>query len=144
MTNQGLRGGLVVLALIALVFGPAWGKRKTEDPGPHPIRVLKAKVDGLRRANMGTQSGTITIWLQNTADVIVDGVSVEVEFYSPQGRLIDSFKKEVGEIEGGTKTYADLKWNVVGEDGSLKPKIWIFYNGGGSEPKKFIGEPPVW
>ncbi|MBI3925278.1 MAG: hypothetical protein HY319_07055 [Armatimonadetes bacterium] len=145
MTAVWFRRGLMALTVLCLALAPVWARDegKKEDPGPHPIRVLKAKIDTARRG-VGSSRGSITIWLHNSAEVIVDGVKVEVELYTPQGRLIDTLSEEVGEIDPGTKKWVDLDWDLAGEEVPMKPKIWVYYNGGGTKPTKFVGEPPVW
>jgi len=133
---------LSILLLLALVVPVAAAKKKS-DPGPHPLKVLKAKVNA-RAGTMNSAAGDMTVWVQNVSDVLVDKVRVELELYGDNGRLVEKKAKEVGNMEPGAKHYIDFRWDVIGEK-SVTYHIWIYYNGGLQDRlTQFEGEPPVW
>lgn len=132
-----------VLLCLSAVLTPTFAReRKKSDPGPHPLKILKVVKD-----NSGTSfnqsKGSLQIWLQNSADADVDQVKLEVEFYNKGGRLIDTVTKDVGIVKASSKSFQNVKWNIVGEE-YLVPKIWIYYNSGADRPTLFEAEPPVW
>ena len=133
---------LTICLLLALVIPVAAAKKKS-DPGPHPLKVLKAKVNA-RSGNMNSAIGDMTVWVQNTSDVLVDKVRVELELYGDNGRMVEKKVKEVGNMEPGAKHYIDFRWDVIGEK-NVTFNIWIYYNGGLQDRlTQFNGEPPVW
>lgn len=133
----------VTLAAAALLLSPAGAVRRKSDRGPHPIKILKIVQDGNSTQNLSGTSGRYHLWMQNTTDVAVDKVEVQMELWTKTGRLEDTIKKEVGTVEAGAKNMVDLKYNVVGES-SLKPRFWILYNAGKEAPVQFEVEGPSW
>lgn len=110
----------------------------------HPLRVLKARYEANSgRSGIGYVKGRCTVWVQNVTDVLVDGVKIEVVLYNKHNRKIDSQTKDIGEMEPGKKLVTNFDYDVMADD-NVKPRIWVYYNGGGDEPTKFEGEPPVW
>lgn len=110
----------------------------------HPIKILKARYENnTARSSLGATRGKCTVWMQNVTDVLVDGVKLEVVLYNRHNRKVDTLTKDIGELEPGQKLIKTFDWDVVAED-SVKPRIWVYYNGGGDEPTRFEGEPPVW
>lgn len=120
---------LLLCAMSLFVLGPAEAKRRKSDPGPHPIKVLKIVQDGASRQGMNGCDGRYSIWVQNTTDVAVDKVKIEMELYSRSGRIVETVSKEIGDVEAGHKKISELKYNIVGEQ-SVKPRFWIMYNSG--------------
>lgn len=137
-----MRVKLCLLLALLLVF-PALAAKRKSDPGPHPLKVLKAKVNA-RSGGMNNSQGEMTVWVQNTSDVMVDKVRVEVELYDDNKRMVEKKVKELGDVEPGVKNYIDFRWDIMGER-NVTWKIWIYYNGGLSDRlTQFEGEPPVW
>ncbi len=132
----------LILLVVACIVAPASARRKSEK-GPHPIKVLKIVQDGAGRGGMNNASGRYHIWLQNTTDVAVDKVQLEMELYSDTGRLVDKVTKEVGVLESGAKNMAELRYNVVGER-NLKPRFWVLYNAGKEKLTEFELDGPSW
>jgi hypothetical protein len=137
-----MRATLCLLLAAILVF-PALAARRKSDPGPHPLKVLKAKVNA-RQGTNNNSVGDMTVWVQNTTDVLVDKVRVELELYDDGKRLVEKKVKELGDVEPGVKNYIDFRWDIIGER-NVTFKIWIYYNGGLTDRlTQFEGEPPVW
>lgn len=134
----------IVLGLLALglVLTPAEARRKSQ-PGPHPIKVLKIVQDGASQQTMNGAKGRYHVWLQNTTDVAVDKVQLEMELYNNSGRVIEKVTKEIGTLESGAKNMAELKYNVVGER-TVKPRFWLMYNAGKEKPAEFEIDGPSW
>lgn len=130
-------------AAAALMLTPAEAARRKSDPGPHPLKVLKVVQDGSSQQTMNGSFGRYHVWLQNTTDVAVDKVQIEMELYSRSGRLEDTVKKDIGTVEPGAKSTIELKYNVIGEQ-SLKPRFWVFYNAGKEKPIQFEIDGPSW
>lgn len=130
-------------ATAASLLLPAYAARRKSDKGPHPLKILKIVQDGSSSINMNGSSGRYHLWMQNTTDVAVDKVEVQMELWSKTGRLEDTVKKEVGNVDAGQKTFVDLKYNVVGET-TLKPRFWVLYNGGKEAPIQFEIDGPSW
>ena len=126
----------LTLLVAATLLGPAQAKRRKSDPGPHPLKILKVVQDGSSHATMAGCSGRYHIWMQNTTDVDVDKVSIEMELFSPSGRLEDTIKQDLGTIAAGQKSFADLKYNIIGET-TLKPRFWVKYNAGKEQLTQF-------
>jgi hypothetical protein len=133
----------LALAVAGSLFLPAWAARRKSDPGPHPLKVLKIVQDGSSSQNMNGTSGRYHVWMQNTTDVAVDKVELQMELWTKTGRLEDTIKKEVGTVESGAKSLVELKYNVVGET-NLKPRFWVLYNGGKEAPVQFEVDGPSW
>ncbi|MFN8608818.1 MAG: hypothetical protein U0931_14875 [Vulcanimicrobiota bacterium] len=133
----------LVLAAASSLLLPAFAARRKSDPGPHPLKVLKIVQDGSSTQNMNGTSGRYHVWMQNTTDLAVDKVEIQMELWSKTGRLEDTIKKDVGTVESGAKSMVELKYNVVGES-SLKPRFWVLYNGGKEAPIQFEVDGPSW
>jgi len=133
----------LALATAGTLFLPAYAARRKSDPGPHPLKILKIVQDGSSRQDMNGASGRYHLWMQNTTDVAVDKVEVQMELYSTTGRLEDTIKKEVGNVDSGAKTFVDLKYSVIGSQ-TVKPRFWILYNGGKEKPIQFEVDGPSW
>lgn len=109
-----------------------------------PLKVLNAQYDSNQgHFNMGDAQGQMAVWLQNIDSVPVTGVKVEVELYNDYHRKIKTLTRKIGQMPAGKKLVLNFKWDVVGED-HLKPRIWVYYNGGGPKPVKMNGDPPSW
>lgn len=136
---------LVTLVLLAsaLLIVPASAKRRKSDPGPHPLKILKVVQDGSSHTTMNGTAGRYHLWMQNTTDVAVDKVEVEMELYSKTGRLEDTIKKEVGNVDAGQKTFVELKYNIIGEQ-TIKPRFWVKYNAGKEALTQFEIDGPAW
>lgn len=112
--------------------------------GKHPLAVLKGVFQADDNSSLGAMKGEATLWVKNMSDVTVDGVVLELELYNGNnGRKLETLTKKVGEMPAGDKKYIQFKWEVFGAT-TIKPKVWVYYNGGGEDPVKFNGEPPVW
>lgn len=133
----------LALAAAGSLLLPAFAARRKSDPGPHPLKILKIVQDGSSSQNMNGTSGRYHVWMQNTTDVAVDKVELQMELWSKTGRLEDTVKKEVGTVESGAKSMVELKYNVVGES-SLKPRFWVLYNAGKEAPVQFEIDGPSW
>lgn len=133
----------LILLASALAIGPAAAKRRKSDPGPHPLKILKVVQDGSSTSTMNGTSGRYHLWLQNTTDVAVDKVAVEMELYSKTGRLEETVTKEVGNVDAGQKTFVELKYNIIGE-ATVKPRFWVKYNAGKQELTQFEIDGPSW
>lgn len=134
---------VLMFALLTLALpGIAKAPRKS-DPGPHPIKILKVMQDSSSRETMNGTEGRWHIWMQNTTDVDVDKVALEVDFYNPSGRLVETVKKDIGTLESGHKNMAEVKYDIIGEH-HLKPRIWVLYNGGGEKPTQFEVQGATW
>ena len=114
---------LILTAALAVV-----AERRKSDPGPHPIRLLKAIVENNGR-DIGMSRGVVHLWVHNASDVAVDKCKVEVELFTRDNRLADKVTRDLGTIEPGNKKLQDIKWTIAGEE-ELKPRIWLLYNGG--------------
>ena len=66
---------------------PVLAEKLKSDPGPHPLKVLKAKVNSRQGAN-NNSVGDMTVWVQNTSDVMVDKVRVELWLFDDNKRLV--------------------------------------------------------
>jgi hypothetical protein len=136
---------LAVLAagtLAALVL-PAGAARRKSDKGPHPLKILKVVQDVGNQSSMGSSTGRYHVWMQNTTDVAVDKVQVELELFSESGRLVETVKKDIGEVGAGAKSMVELKYNVIGER-TVKPRFWVLYNAGKEAPVQFEIDGPSW
>jgi hypothetical protein len=134
---------LLVAAMAPLAYSVS--ENRGSDPGPHPLKVLKVVREiNQGEAGMGQTRGTMEIWLQNSADVDVDKVKMEVEIFTRDGRFLDKVKKDIGVIKAGSKSYQTVRWSVIGNEQSVKQKIWLFYNGGKEKLTQFEAEPPTW
>lgn len=139
MNKRVVFATLVALATFALTL-TGW----SEDKIDHPLKVLKAKMNNdAGRSSIMSSRGSMTVWLQNLADVPVDGVKMEVILYNDRNRPVETLTREIGELDAGKKEVLTFKWDVLAER-SVKPRIFVYYNGGEPEPTKFEGEPPVW
>jgi hypothetical protein len=136
---------IATLTLLAagLLLGPAEAARRKSDKGPHPLKILKVVQDGTSTMSMNGCSGRYHVWMQNTTDVAVDKVEIEMEVYSKSGRLEDTIKKDLGTVEAGQKTFADLRYNIVGET-TVKPRFWVKYNAGKEKLTEFEIDGPSW
>lgn len=122
----------------------AWADDDDEYTLEHPIKILKARYENNgARSSLGAARGKCTVWMQNVTDVLVDGVKLEIVLYNRHNRKVETLTRDIGELEPGEKLIKSVDWDVVAED-TVKPRIWVYYNGGGDEPTKFEGEPPVW
>lgn len=133
----------VALLAATALFGPAEAARRKSDKGPHPLKILKVVQDGSSTQTMSGCSGRFHIWMQNTTDVAVDKVAIEMEVFSKSGRLEDTIKKEIGNVEAGAKAFAELKYNVIGEQ-QVVPRFWVKYNAGGEKLTEFEVDGPSW
>lgn len=134
---------LTCAAVVGVFSGGAlWAEKKQSDPGPHPLRILKVVKDNSGSA-FAQARGELQIWLQNSVDADVDQVKIEVELYNKSGRILDKVTKNVGIVKAGSKSFQNIKYNVMGED-YVQPKIWIYYNAGNERLTQFEAEPPVW
>jgi hypothetical protein len=124
------------LSLMALVAPSIAEKPRKADPGPHPIKVLKVTQDSGSRETMSGTEGRYHVWLQNTTDVAVDKVALELEFYSRSGRKVETVRKEIGVLESGNKNMAEVKYEILGER-SVRPRVWVMYNAGKENPAQF-------
>lgn len=112
--------------------------------GKHPLAVLKGVFQADNGTSIGAMKGEATIWIKNMSDVTVDGVKVDLELFNGNnGRKVETVTKKIGEMSAGDKKFLTFKWEVYGAM-TLKPKVWVYYNGGGEELVKFDGEPPIW
>ncbi|GMU56027.1 MAG: hypothetical protein AMXMBFR33_51730 [Candidatus Xenobia bacterium] len=142
------RNSLLALSCAFLVALVALAARADDDDkklkGKHPLAVLKGVINSDNGTTLGAMRGDATIWLKNVSDVAVDGVKVEMVIYNGNnGRKLETLTKDIGELNAGDKKYLNFKWEIYGAT-TIKPKVWVYYNGGGEEPVKFDGEPPVW
>lgn len=127
----------VSLLSMAVLVGPSTAaKPRRGDPGPHPIKVLKVTQDSGSRETMAGTQGKYHVWLQNTTDVAVDKVALELEFYSRSGRIVETVRKEIGVLESGNKNMAEVRYDILGER-SVKPRVWVMYNAGKEQPAQF-------
>ena len=131
------------MAAAASLLLPAYAARRKSDPGPHPLKILKIVQDGSSTVSMNGSSGRYHLWMQNTTDVAVDKVAIEMEVFSKSGRLEDTVKKEIGNVEAGAKAFAELKYNVIGEQ-AVVPRFWVKYNAGGEKLTEFEVDGPSW
>ncbi len=130
---------LTVLALVSLSLLATAKEDKV-----HPIKLLRARMQqGAGMSGIGTSKGTMTVWLQNLAEVPVDGVKMEIELYNERNRLVETIVREVGEMDAGKKEVLTIKWDVIAER-IKRPRIWVYYNAGGPKLEKFEGDTPVW
>ncbi len=128
---------ILSLAVLGLTLSLP-GQAATEQ---HPLQVLKAIFNmGDVSASQSTR-GTCSVWVKNLSDVAVDGVKVTLKLREGS-RIIRTLEKEVGQMEGGKKAFLEFKWEEY-TNRSLKPQIWITYNGP-EGPVTFEAEPPVW
>lgn len=112
--------------------------------GKHPLAVLKGVFQADEGASIGAQKGEATLWIKNMSDVTVDGVKIDLVLYNGNnGRKVETVTKKIGEMTAGDKKTVVFKWDIYGQM-SLKPRVWVYYNGGGEELEKFDGEPPIW
>ncbi|MEW6281928.1 MAG: FxLYD domain-containing protein [Candidatus Eremiobacterota bacterium] len=130
------------LMLALLVVAGAQAGDDGKDKNKHPLLVLKGTFSS-DNGGFGAMRGDATIWLKNISDVAVDGVKVEMELFNQNGRKVHKMTRDIGELPAGDKKFIDFEWEVYGVT-SLKPRVWVYYNGGGEEPVKFEGEPPIW
>ncbi|MFA5506996.1 MAG: hypothetical protein WC314_18755 [Vulcanimicrobiota bacterium] len=130
----------IVLTLLAAVLlgQPAIAR---DNPSDHPIKVLKAKIDGQSRGFDRGGRGTLSIWLKNAAEVTVDGIVVSVDLYDNRRRKINTLTKEVEPLAGGEKTIVVVKWDEFEE---VKPRFYIEYFSRGNQKTKFEGDTPSW
>jgi hypothetical protein len=133
----------LAVATAGTLLLPAFAARRKSDPGPHPLKILKIVQDGSSTVSMNGASGRYHLWMQNTTDVAVDKVEVQMELWSKTGRLEDTVKKTIGNVDAGQKTFVELKYNVVGET-SLKPRFWVLYNAGKEAPVQFEIDGSSW
>ncbi len=142
---------LALCCAILVTFGGLKARADDDDDnglkwkGKHPIAVLKgvfAADNGM--SGPGAMKGEATLWVKNMSDVTVDGVVIDLELYNGNnGRKVETVTRKVGEMAAGDKKYILFKWEVYGAQ-TLKPRVWVYYNGGGEDPVKFDGEPPIW
>jgi len=134
----------LALLTAGLILAPAQAARRRSDPGPHPLKILKIVQDSNSRQSMGGASGRYHLWMQNTTDVDVDKVQVEMEIYSKSGRLEDTVRQEIGNVAAGAKAFVELKYNVIGTEIDFKPRFWVQYNGGKEKLTQFEIDGASW
>ena len=138
-----LQLALLCAAILAVFVVPAGAARRKSEKGPHPLKILKVVQDIGNQSNMNGAVGRYHVWMQNTTDVAVDKVVVEMELYSESGRKVETIKKDVGEISSGAKSMVEFKYNVIGER-TVKPRFWVLYNAGKEAPVQFEIDGPSW
>lgn len=132
--------GLMAVVLLAVSL-PASAK---DNPSDHPIRVLKARYqDDTTHGGGMSARGSLTIWLQNAADLTVDGIEIEVDLYNDRGRKVETLHKKVEDLNGGAKKVVTFRWDVVAED-HVKPRFFVEYNVRGNQKARFEGDSPNW
>jgi hypothetical protein len=134
-------GVLLAAAIAALMAFPATADN---NPANHPIRVLKARYQNDQSTSgMSSSRGNLTIWLQNGADVAVDGVEVEVELYNDRNRKVETLRKSVDTLEAGEKKIVTFRWDIIAER-TIKPRFYVEYNARGTQKARFEGDSPSW
>ncbi len=134
-------GALLASVLAILVIQPATAKN---NPTDHPIRVLKARYQNDQsRGGLSSARGNMTIWLQNSVGVTVDGIEIEVELYNDRGRKVETLKKKIDKLDAGEKKIVTFRWDVIAEK-QVKPKFFIEYNAGTAKKPRFQGDSPTW
>ena len=126
---------LILILFLAVLAFPA---RAAEEK--HPLQVLKATFSTSASSASRSVQGICSIWLKNLSDVAVDGVQVTVKLREGS-RTIRTLEKDLGTLESGKKSFLDFKFEEYSER-TLKPQIWITYNGA-KGPVTFEAEPPV-
>ena len=132
----------ILLIVLVLAGAAALAQKRKSDPGPHPLKLIKALWDPAGR-RMNATRGNIKLWLQNVADVPVDKIKVEVEILDQNGHLEETISREIPILDAGAKKTFDLTWSVIGEE-IVKPRIWVYYNGGLDRLTQFEAVPENW
>lgn len=135
--------GRVLLAsatAAALCLAPAGAKEKEKDrksdPGPHPLKIWKVVQDTGSVETSTSTRGAYDIWLSNVTDVAVDKITIEMDLYNRNGRIVQVVKKDIGTLDASHKWEGRMKYEVVNER-SLKPRFWVTYNAGKEKPVQF-------
>lgn len=133
----------LVLALFAVLTAVLPAQADNNNPSDHPIKILKARYQNDRSRATTSARGNLTIWMQNAADVTVDGVEVEVELYNDRDRKVETLRKKVDTLNAGEKKVITFRWDVVAES-SVKPRFYVEYNSRGTQKTRFEGDTPNW
>lgn len=132
----------VLLSLCCLAL--ALPTMARDNPADHPIRILKARYQNdSSRSGMGSAKGNLTIWMQNSVNVTVDGIEIEVDLYNNRGRKVETLRKKVKDLGPGEKKVLTFRWDVVAED-YVKPRFYVEYNRRGNQKARFEGDSPTW
>ncbi len=110
----------------------------------HPIRVMKARYENDRSRGGASARGSCTVWLQNRAEVSVDGIEIELELYNDSRRKVETLKREIELLTAGEKKVLVFKWDIPGESEVRRPRIFLSYNSRGRQKTRFEGDPPTW
>lgn len=133
---------IVTTAVIALLATLPAAAR--DNPADHPIKVLKARYQNDHsRGNSMSARGTMTVWMQNAADLPVDGIVIEVDLYNNRRRKVETLKREVEMLEPGQKRVITFSWDVLAER-EVKPRFFIEYYSRGKQKTRFEGDSPNW
>ena len=132
---------VVLLSLLCLAV--ALPSLARDNPADHPIRILKARYSNDSSRSMGSAKGNMTIWMQNSVNVTVDGIEIEVELYNDRGRKVETLRKKVKDLNPGEKKVLTFRWDVVAED-TVKPRFYVEYNRRGNQKARFEGDSPNW
>ena len=144
MTHLNQKAKLLGIALATLLAVLASSPVVARDnPSDHPIRILKARVQNDQARGGNSARGNLTIWMQNSANVTVDGIEVEVELYNNRKRKVETLRRKVDSLDSGEKKVVTFRWDVVAED-DVTPRFFVEYNSRGTQKTRFEGETPSW
>jgi len=134
-------GFLLTVAVAAVLAYPALAN---DNPADHPLRILKARYQNdSTRGAAASAKGNLTIWMQNSVGVAVDGIEIEVELYNDRKRKVETLRRDIGLLEAGEKKIITFRWDVIAED-SVKPRFFVEYNRRGNQKARFEGDSPNW
>lgn len=132
---------LATLAILGLVLGMA-GIAGADNDDDHPLRVLKSRVKSDQsRGSSSSARGNLTVWLQNTSGVTVDGIEMEIELYNDSNRKVETLRRTIEDMDAGEKKVITFRWDVIAER-NVTPRIFVEYKARGTQKARFEGRSP--
>ena len=133
---------LATIAILGFILGLGGIASAKKDKRDHPLRVLKSRVQSNQgRTSVASARGNLTVWLQNTSNVTVDGIEMEIELYNDRNRKVETLRREIEDLEAGEKKVITFRWDVIAEK-SVTPKIFVEYKARGTQKARFEGRSP--